>query len=105
MDFPDALFSMDIFMVPRTMCVFSFFGWFLGVVEKFSRRHLTAPLLVVDQVDSNAMDAKDGDEDSEHNLCGTEHNPPGATCASAGTGLGFGGAGWLFLCCFLYGGL
>ena len=49
MDFVDAGFTMDIFMV-----------------------------------DSNAMDAKDLDKDSEHNICGAEHNPAGATCASAG---------------------
>ena len=48
-DFVDAGFTMDIFMV-----------------------------------DSNAMDAKDLDKDSEHNICGAEHNPAGATCASAG---------------------
>ena len=49
MDFVDAGFTMDIFML-----------------------------------DSNAMDAKDLDKDSEHNICGAEHNPAGATCASAG---------------------
>jgi len=48
-DFTDAGFTMDIFLV-----------------------------------DSNAMDAKDLMKDSEHNICGAEHNPAGATCASAG---------------------
>ena len=54
MDFVDAGFTMDIFMV-----------------------------------DSNAMDAKDLDKDSEHNICGAEHNPAGATCASAGEVVSF----------------
>lgn len=53
-DFVDAGFTMDIFMV-----------------------------------DSNAMDAKDLDKDSEHNICGAEHNPAGATCASAGEVVSF----------------
>lgn len=35
-------------------------------------------------IDSNAFDAKDPDEDPEHNICSREHNPSNANCAMAG---------------------
>jgi len=35
-------------------------------------------------IDSNKMDAKDGDEDPEHNICGFKHNSPQASCLAAG---------------------
>eukprot|EP00913_Durusdinium_trenchii_P021721 g20409.t1 len=34
--------------------------------------------------DSNAMDAKNPEEDPEHNMCSRKHNRPDANCASAG---------------------
>jgi len=34
-------------------------------------------------IDSNFMDAKDPPKDSEHNLCGSAHNPPDADCSAA----------------------
>eukprot|EP00418_Pyrodinium_bahamense_P089901 CAMPEP_0179040178 /NCGR_PEP_ID=MMETSP0796-20121207/15514_1 /TAXON_ID=73915 /ORGANISM="Pyrodinium bahamense, Strain pbaha01" /LENGTH=605 /DNA_ID=CAMNT_0020736517 /DNA_START=64 /DNA_END=1881 /DNA_ORIENTATION=- len=35
-------------------------------------------------VDSNFVDAKDPPLDSEHNICGSRHNPPNADCTVAG---------------------
>eukprot|EP00429_Kryptoperidinium_foliaceum_P043945 CAMPEP_0176113812 /NCGR_PEP_ID=MMETSP0120_2-20121206/57154_1 /TAXON_ID=160619 /ORGANISM="Kryptoperidinium foliaceum, Strain CCMP 1326" /LENGTH=476 /DNA_ID=CAMNT_0017448041 /DNA_START=62 /DNA_END=1492 /DNA_ORIENTATION=- len=35
-------------------------------------------------IDTNAFDAKDPEEDPEHNICSREHNPPGASCSRAG---------------------
>jgi len=34
-------------------------------------------------IDSNFVDAKDPPEDSEHNICGSKHNPPKANCSVA----------------------
>mmetsp|Transcript_67589 Transcript_67589/g.200989 ORF Transcript_67589/g.200989 Transcript_67589/m.200989 type:complete len:619 (-) Transcript_67589:131-1987(-) len=34
-------------------------------------------------MDSNFMDAKDPPKDSEHNICGSKHNPPNADCTVA----------------------
>jgi len=34
--------------------------------------------------DTNFNDAKESSEDSEHNICGSAHNPPGATCGVIG---------------------
>jgi len=34
-------------------------------------------------VDSNVEDAKDPPQDSEHNICGSAHNPPDADCSAA----------------------
>lgn len=35
-------------------------------------------------IDSNYIDAKNSSLDSEHNLCGAEHNPPNASCSTIG---------------------
>jgi len=35
-------------------------------------------------VDSNFIDAHDPPKDSEHNICGSAHNPAGATCGAIG---------------------
>jgi len=35
-------------------------------------------------IDTNAFDAKDPEDDPEHNICSREHNPPSASCSRSG---------------------
>merc|ERR1719414_1978797 len=60
--------------------------WVLPAVYWMTTAHFPDAGFSVDMffLDTNVFDAHDPPKDSEHNICGSAHNPPGATCAEIG---------------------
>lgn len=60
--------------------------WVMPAPYYMVQVHYPTQMMTVDifLVDSNVRDAKNPPEDSEHNICGSAHNPPNADCSAVG---------------------